>query len=315
MTIGCIIGMFPLFFIDGHKAGHLKRKSHLEALFQDVVTEAKTLIGAESTCLYLRVQIEGDESAEGGKTNKWQGKGGNVMSAEDSKQRFQPAVDGEHLYAMYYVVPNSSSNSASPSTTTTKDSNATTDTKEGSPPAASHSRFTPIGKGIVSRAVLTGEAWNIPNVQEEPDFLPELHEYDGSGPKSLKHMVVVPVLDGQGRTIAVIRALNKIPEEATRNNSSRPAEPGTMAHARGVLVRAASRRIVQPTPEGFTDADVQILKSLASHVSVSLQRLFQDEENEEMRLRDTIRILKEQGLEGIGDDSAKKTTRPSLFPR
>jgi GAF domain-containing protein len=332
MTIGCIIGMFPLFFIDGHKAEHLKQKSHLEALFQDVVTEAKTLIGAESTCLYLRVRIEGDDNdtitskssgggEEGGEKqsstsssvkSNWQGvnsgKSGNWMFAASSQQRFQPAVDGDHLYAMYYVVPTGSKESSSSSSNNPPPT--VKDTKE------SDSRFIPIGKGIVSRAVLTGEAWNVPNVQKEPDFLPDLYEYDGSLPSHLKNVVVVPVLDGQGQTIAVIRALNKIPEGGTagsRNAHKPTSEPGTMAHAKGVLVRAATRRMIKTTPEGFTDADVQILKSLASHVSVSLQRLFRDEENEEMRLRDTIRILKEHGLEGIGDESSAKAI--PLFPR
>ena len=47
MTIGCILGMFPLLFIDSDKIQNLKKKKHLESLFMDVVSEAKTLIGAE----------------------------------------------------------------------------------------------------------------------------------------------------------------------------------------------------------------------------------------------------------------------------
>lgn len=338
MTIGCVIGMFPLFFIDSHKAEHLKQKSHLEALFQDVVTEAKTLIGAESTCLYLRVHVEDDDnnitankggeliqSAEDDKkssNNNWLGinwgKSGNFLFSSSSQQRYQPTVDGDHLYAMYLDGNNNSVASASSIAAPKEDyssKNGATDKKEGAAPGVS--RFLPIGKGIVSRAVLTGEAWNIPDVRKEPDvLLDDLYEEDGSVPEHLKNMVVVPVLDGQGRTIAVIRALNKIPD-ANRQSGGKPAETGTIAAARGMLVRAATRRIVTPPPEGFTDADVQILKSLASHVSVSLQRLFRDEEHEEMRLRDTIRILKEHGLEGIADESAGKTfeRRPSLFPR
>jgi hypothetical protein len=72
------------------------------------------------------------------------------------------------------------------------------------------SRLIPIGKGIISRAALTGEAWVISDLKKEPDFLPAIREqYGGEIPDELKHMLVVPVLDGQGRTIAVIRALNK----------------------------------------------------------------------------------------------------------
>lgn len=147
------------------------------------------------------------------------------------------------------------------------------------------SRFIPISKGIISRAALTGEAWVISDLRKEPDFLPAIKEQYGEIPDHLKHMLVVPVLDGQGRAIAVIRALNK---------------------------KASSGK------NGFTDADVQILKNLASHISVSLQSVFRDEDKEEMRLRDTIRLLKQHGLEGIEDKSLRRPgslrTRPSLFP-
>lgn len=303
MTFGCIIGMFPLWFIDSSKAEQMKKKAHLEALFQDVVTEAKTLVGAESTCLYLRVHIEdANESKDSGgnKIVKWQGvnsgKSGNFLFSANDKQHIRPAVDGEHLYAMYYVDPDSSDRSGGETTpleapdSSQKRSHSS---KQGDLPApASHqgARFLPIGKGIVSRAVLTGEAWNIHDVRKEPDYLPDRYEEDGSIPLFLKHMVVVPVLDGQGRTIAVIRALNK-------------KAHGTVGSPTG--------------HQGFTDADVQILKSLASHISVSLQSVFRDEEHEEMRLRDTIRILKEHGLEGMNDPNVKKVhgpRRPTLFP-
>jgi tRNA-specific adenosine deaminase 1 len=307
MTFGCILGMCPLLFIDSSKAEQKKKKAHLEALFQDVVTEAKTLVGAESTCLYLRVHIDDEEQKKdsgGNRMVKWQGvnsgKSGNFLFSANEKQQIRPAVDGEHLYAMYYVVPDSRDRggSAAPPVEAAVDSSSSggkrssAPVKEGSPPGSSPpgARFIPIGKGIVSRAVLTGEAWNIHDVRKEPDYLPDHYEEDGSIPLFLKHMVVVPVLDGQGRTIAVIRALNK---------------KATSAHVSG------------PTGhQGFTDSDVQILKSLASHISVSLQSVFRDEENEEMRLRDTIRILKEHGLEGMNDPNVKKVgpRRPTLFP-
>ena len=162
------------------------------------------------------------------------------------------------------------------------------------------SRLIPIGKGIISRAALTGEAWVISDLTREPDFLPALQEqYGGDIPDHLKHMVVVPVLDGQGRTLAVIRALNKVsPPKSTTTTSL--------------------------TKNGFTDADVRILKNLASHISVNLQGFFRDQGKEEMRLRDTIRLLKQHGSGGGGggldDPSTHKSSssgihsRPLLFP-
>lgn len=55
LTIGCIIGMFPLLLIDTDKVQQMKKKAHMDQIFNDVVTEAKGLIRAESTCLYLVV--------------------------------------------------------------------------------------------------------------------------------------------------------------------------------------------------------------------------------------------------------------------
>ncbi len=55
LTIGCVIGMFPLLFIDTEEVQHKKKDAHMDAIFKDVVTETKGLIGAESTCLYLMV--------------------------------------------------------------------------------------------------------------------------------------------------------------------------------------------------------------------------------------------------------------------
>eukprot|EP00526_Cylindrotheca_closterium_P012657 CAMPEP_0113661362 /NCGR_PEP_ID=MMETSP0017_2-20120614/33387_1 /TAXON_ID=2856 /ORGANISM="Cylindrotheca closterium" /LENGTH=445 /DNA_ID=CAMNT_0000576047 /DNA_START=186 /DNA_END=1526 /DNA_ORIENTATION=+ /assembly_acc=CAM_ASM_000147 len=273
MTFGCIVGMFPLLFIDDKKVQNLKKKAHLEALFMDVVTEAKTLVGAESTCLYLRVTQDKDKLVE-----------------KHAHLPYCPAADGEFLYAMYYVLPKSK-----------HDSNSSEDEQQqvrsSGHQGLSHqplaieevdsSRFLPLGKGIVSRAVMTGEAWNIRDVSEEPDFFPEVRSEDMERPlDELKHMVVVPVLDYQGRAIGVIRAMNKV------------------ASSSGVVGAAGS------SPEdGFTSIDVQTLKALASHISVSLNSVYQDQDDEEVRLRDTIRILKEQGIQGKQQGSLTK-----LFP-
>ena len=142
----------------------------------------------------------------------------------------------------------------------------------------------------------------ISDVTREPDFLPALLEqYGGEIPDHLKHMVVVPVLDGQGRTMAVIRAMNKQTHPTTTTTTTTTTLPSF------------------PAKNGFTDADVRILKNLASHISVNLQGFFRDQGKEEMRLRDTIRLLKQHGSEGIVDPLSTHRrgriyNRPMLFP-
>jgi hypothetical protein len=58
--------------------------------------------------------------------------------------------------------------------------------------------------------------------------------------------------------------------------------------------------------------------ALASHISVSLQAVYQGpDEQAEVRLRDTIRILKTHGLAGIDKDNEVPiydTRERSLFP-
>ena len=60
------------------------------------------------------------------------------------------------------------------------------------------------------------------------------------------------------------------------------------------------------------DQDVEILKSLASHLSVSLQVFYQDTEEAEMRLRDTIRIFKEMGIQGVTDSGSNGGSDPGF---
>ena len=110
-------------------------------------------------------------------------------------------------------------------------------------------------------------------------------------------MLCVPVLDGSGRAIAVIQAINKVgrgrgdpDEEVDQGNPTKPER-------------------------SFTPSDEQILKALASHISVSLQRMYESNgEEAEMRLTDTIRMLKEYGLAGIKEEESSRIRRKPLFP-
>jgi len=266
MTFGCIVGMFPLFFIDDKKVQNLKKKAHLEELFMDVVTEAKTLVGAESTCLYLRVTQDEEKLID-----------------RHAHLPYCPAADGEFLYAMYYAKPNSLKDAADGKDCTQRSGHQGMSHQPLAIEEEDTSQFLPLGKGIVSRAIMTGEAWNIHDVSKEPDFLPEVRTEDVERPvEELKHMLVVPVLDIQGRPVAVIRALNKVANSCGRGG---------------------------PVDDGFTATDVQTLVALASHISVSLNSVYQDEDDEEIRLRDTIRILKEQGIQG-----KKRRSLMKLFP-
>jgi tRNA-specific adenosine deaminase 1 len=295
MTIGCLMGMIPLLFIDANKADRLREKARLERLYNDVVNEAKTLVEAESTCLYLRV--DKDESS----SNQKRSGGSKTQPFFGILPGYHPSVNGEFLYAMYYDEPlqnkqhstteslvryvtngsrvskrsddGKSKATAAPPSEADDDDDAVVGVAVPARPKAQTphtTRVIPLGKGIVSRAVLTGTTWNIAgNLMEEQDFYPLSVEW-GHKEFDYDHFrdcAVVPILDGKGRVIAVLEALNK------------------------------DRAAAQPLDfGGFTDQDVEILMSLASHVSVSLQKIYQDGEGDGEdfgRLRDTIRILKE----------------------
>jgi len=301
-----LLGMVPLLFIDSTKADRLKEKARLERLYQDVLNEAKSLVEAESTCLYLRV--DKDEKADGSNSN----------SKAPPKERglgilpdYHPSVNGQYLYAMYYVEPHQQRKQGHSTTETlmrmvssgsriSQRNNISSGDGDVSgdhgritaPPAAiavdvakvivptpaspsspsqlpHRARVIPVEKGVISRAVLTGTTWTINgNLMDEPDFYPE--RFATTNRERFRDCSIVPILDGRGNVIAVLEALNK---ERSKGNDGGLDGDG-----------------------GFTDQDVEILVSLASHVSVSLQRIYQDgeEDEEDFGLRDTIRILKKE---------------------
>lgn len=276
VIIGCIIGMFPLLFIDSNRVQARKREAHLDTIFRDVVTEAGSLVGAARTCLYLLVNPHNNDDDK------------------DKDTSPMPVADGKFLYNKY------DDKAAAYKGTSGKE------------------RWIPLGRGIISRAILTGESWNIADVTTEPDFVPDIGYIDPAVPLSSNantpySMLCVPVMDSSGRPIAVIQAINKVGKG--RDDESTSADTTT-----GPMTTTTSK----PEPRSFTEGDVQILKALASHVSVSLQRMYEqaDGDDAEMRLTDTIRMLKKYGLAGLEDEknppphptARTKLARRPLFP-
>lgn len=90
----------------------------------------------------------------------------------------------------------------------------------------------------------------------------------------IQAMVCVPVFDSRGQVIAILQGINKVKRGITRRDSHYTAQHGY-----------------------FTKTDESILKVLASHIAVSLQNMY--EADVELSLRETIDILKTQGLAGL----------------
>jgi GAF domain-containing protein len=293
MVFGCIIGMAPLLFIDSNKIQVLKREAHLGTMFKDVMTEASDLIGAQRACLYLIVNRQEEQSGWG-------------FFSSSKKHHPKPTPDGKFLYAKYDAsalrsTPALSSAAVVSSAPSSSSSNSPSD------------RYIPLGRGIVSRAALTGEAWNIYSVQSEPEFVAG---HDGGAIGSdhslgaeafrIDNMLCVPVLDSQGRAIAVIQAVNKVSKGTTLGREDRDGVGDAAPFASTSSL--SSLPLLSPT-HGFTNHDVQVLKALATHISVSLQRMYEDlgSGSEELRLRDTISMLKGSG----GPQGGVRHSQPS----
>lgn len=351
ITIGCIIGMFPLLFMDSvHKQEQLRKRAELESLFKDVVTDAKTLVGAESTCLFLRVDEHNnnkDRNSHGATENEkmesnqepWYRRwfspswwwSSSFASSGITILPYRPSVEGELLYCMYcpivkptiqdddqqrddrhhnLILENKVSHASDGDVVTVVVGD------NGKDQIETKSRIIPVGRGIVSRAILTGDTWNISNVNREPDFSPPPldaegttistgdgslsvggHHSSSSSPRKIprpeyRNMVVVPILDSQGRAMAVIEARNKVGDKPSKTPSSETSTGREKPSTNISLVQSS-----------FTDQDVEILKSLASHISVKLQLTYQvaEEGDDRGSLKDTIRIMKELGIHEDAD--------------
>ncbi|GMI35151.1 hypothetical protein TrCOL_g4742 [Triparma columacea] len=131
----------------------------------------------------------------------------------------------------------------------------------------------PLGSGIAGRVALTGEAAVIYSVKDEPDFNPS---YDSASFKT-KSMCCVPIKDVEGRVVGVVQAINKLPNRRSTNGGGGGG---------GVRVK-----------KGFTTGDLGILQQLGNHAAVFMQGM--DEGMEELRFRDTIKLLKRGEGQGV----------------
>lgn len=240
IVVGCLIGMFPLLLIDSKKIEKWKQEAHMDELFKDFVSEAKELIGAELTNLYV-ITDSPDSTTP-------------ILGGDEATT---PSGETKKLY--FYGKHGKNAESLS----------------------------VPMGRGLFAKAVMSGDAINVSDCQSHPEFLGTTGILPS---KDIRNMLCVPVIDSHGRVIAVIQAVNK--------------------QSKGIARRDTNHSV----KVGFTATDVQVLKVLASHVAVSLQNLYQDDA--ELSLKETIRILKDQGLAGVGTPGERRlqASLPSLVP-
>ena len=68
LTIGCILGMFPLFFMEADHSLRLKEKAKLNKAFGAVMTEVTDILDCDRAALYLVDQQTGETWTRVGKT-------------------------------------------------------------------------------------------------------------------------------------------------------------------------------------------------------------------------------------------------------
>jgi Transmembrane protein 65/GAF domain len=287
LVIGCIIGMFPLAFMDHSSSNNPNNKNSgqphddkirrrrrrqqanddIDTMCQEVVVQAGRLLRAEQTFLYILCDPPNEQE--------------NPSISSGVAVVANPK--GKYLHAKYSSCASSGMDFQQ---------------QQQLPP------YIPLEQGgIVSQTARTREVCNIyheiaikAEVEEQQQQQQQQQQTPHPQPTSaVKSTLCVPVLDGNDCTMGVLQVIN---QKANDDNDDK----ATANHQH----RASA---------GFTNGDVQILKALSSHITVSLQRMTKtsettstenatspgccdddDNEEEKMRLRDTIRILKDSGL-------------------
>eukprot|EP00548_Thalassiothrix_antarctica_P004288 CAMPEP_0194151418 /NCGR_PEP_ID=MMETSP0152-20130528/48027_1 /TAXON_ID=1049557 /ORGANISM="Thalassiothrix antarctica, Strain L6-D1" /LENGTH=458 /DNA_ID=CAMNT_0038855211 /DNA_START=64 /DNA_END=1440 /DNA_ORIENTATION=- len=247
IVLGCIVGMFPLLLLDPNRAQIAKQEKQMTTMFADVVDQAKELVGAEMTNLFVIVDSPTSTTPiDPSKRMQLNRKNNQKNNTNDS----DPLL---YFYSKH---------------------------QDG------HSIYIPVGHGVVSRTAKTGKVQNVIDVQNDLDVVKDL--YNKAFPDlELRTMLCAPIMDTQGRVIAVLQAINKV-------------QRGNLPRHAAILNRRDS--YVHDAPV-FTNTDVSVLQILASHIAVSLQTMYDLEEDGTITagwsLKHTIAVLKEQGLAGL----------------
>mmetsp|Transcript_35511 Transcript_35511/g.50358 ORF Transcript_35511/g.50358 Transcript_35511/m.50358 type:complete len:133 (-) Transcript_35511:48-446(-) len=130
-------------------------------------------------------------------------------------------------------------------------------------------------------------------------------------------MVCVPVFDSQGRVIAILQGVNKYARGLARRdshfvlNTDTDTDTDEDEDAADDDANGKKKKKKKPSPSsslsspGFSKTDVSVLTVLASHIGVSLQNMMYSEQDVELELKDTIKILEEHGLAGLPTPKSK----------
>ena len=125
----------------------------------------------------------------------------------------------------------------------------------------------------------------------DPGFHPESNLNKQIPADKIRSMLAVPVFDVHGNVIAVIQALNKADAGSAKIFRKGASSKGKLffSFSKYFDVPVTNSLPRQNVFKGFTESDVNVLQTLAPHVSVTLQNMHS---NGETSLRDTIQILK-----------------------
>jgi len=238
----------------------------MDHIFRDAVTEAKSLVQAETITLFLLRDTRSPDNEDDG----WH----HLYTAI-------PGFDGgKYMWAKY---------ADGKITSLTDDSGA-----------AQSERFkcreirVPFGRGIMNRVIRTGEAINLENPLKDPAFDRELSVRGDE----TRHLMIVPVKNARGDIIGLLQAVNKQPPRQRKRRKSHVVHVALDDDDFDDDYKDDDEDDDDPAPlppqkntyRGFTEGDVQILQALASHLSVYLRNA--SDEDEKLCLKDTIRLLK-----------------------
>jgi len=177
LTIGCIIGMFPLLFLD---TDHKKNKvDQQDKVLHDIILETKKSIKAETICLFLVVDNETSNNPSHHTCRQKSNSDCRGDSDSDSDS------DSRHLYRKYM---------------------------EGREEANKNNKsitHRPIGNDIVSKAVLLRESINSVGSYDSTTTQVD-KDQNGFRDDNVDSTICVPILDIHGNVIAVIQAINKL---------------------------------------------------------------------------------------------------------